>query len=387
MKLNNYQVKTLISAHMRFEQQAMLVNTPKRYYDLKRLHVYDKGGRNSISGINATLFGGTSVLGLATGGMLTRIGSTCIYPYRNAATIWDFKFKDLKPTADLGYKAYVKLMDFTNEKDIQHVVRKDQNTVINCIGSKVYYQKEKDFEDANIRVPMTIAKTVAKNPNIKRFIHISAAGADPNSQSMRLRTKWIGEQEVKQICPDVTILRPTYMLNTIDPNQTIAGKWGTQLKMFNRMNFVIDGMNAKVQPVFANDVALAIINCLKMEETIGQTYELAGPHVYTYEDIYEQFFNLTEVKPYSVVVPLEKAYQYKQYSWWTSPYRKLFNSWLTPEFLTLESQTLVANPDNKGFSDLHITPISFGHKSHELVQEIQWLYGVHDVTKRDSANN
>ena len=103
------------------------------------------------------------------------------------------------------------------------------------------------------------------------------------------------------------------------------------------MNFVIEGMNAKVQPCFTNDVALAILNCLKMEETIGQTYDLGGPHTYTYEEIYEHFFTLSEVKPYSVMVPLEKAYEYKQYQWWHSPYKKLFKTWLTPEFMTIES--------------------------------------------------
>lgn len=41
------------------------------------------------------------------------------------------------------------------------------------------------------------------------------------------------------------------------------------MKMFNRMNWQIEGMDAKIQPVFANDVALAIQNCIKMEETIG----------------------------------------------------------------------------------------------------------------------
>jgi hypothetical protein len=111
---------------------------PKRFYDMKRLHIYDKGGRNSISGINATVFGASSVLGMATGSMLTRIGSTVVYPYRLTGSIWDFKFKEIKPTADLGYKAYVKLQDFTSTNDIKHVIR-DQNTVINCIGSKVYY--------------------------------------------------------------------------------------------------------------------------------------------------------------------------------------------------------------------------------------------------------
>jgi hypothetical protein len=52
---------------------------------------------------------------------------------------------------------------------------------------------EKDFEDANINIPVAIAKVCAANPKVKRLIHLSAAGADPNSHSMRLRTKWIGE--------------------------------------------------------------------------------------------------------------------------------------------------------------------------------------------------
>jgi len=116
----------------------MLVNTPQRNYQLQRLHVYDRGGRNSISGINATVFGASSVLGLAIGSKLTSVGSTAIYPYRGQSTLWDDKFKEIKPTADLGYKAYVKLSDFTSQKDLAHVIR-DQNVVVNCIGSKVYY--------------------------------------------------------------------------------------------------------------------------------------------------------------------------------------------------------------------------------------------------------
>lgn len=88
------------------------------------------------------------------------------------------------------------------------------------------------------------------------------------------------------------------------------------MKMFNRMNFVVDGMNSKIQPVFNSDVALAILNCLKMEETIGQSYDLGGPHTYTYNEIYEIFFNLCNIKPYSTVVKLEDAYEYYHYKWY-----------------------------------------------------------------------
>lgn len=232
------------------------------------------------------MFGGTSPLGSTFGGMLTRMGSQCIYPYRHLSSIWDNRYKELKTTADLGYKAYMKLTDFTSEKEIAYSL-KDSNVVVSCIGSHVFTKRDKDFEDSNIRVPMAIAKAVKNNPKIKRFIYVSAAGADPNSHSRRLRTKWLGEQEVKDIYPNVTILRPTYMFNLLHTNTTIAGKWGMQMKMFNRMNWLPEGMNGKVQPVFVNDVCLAMLNCLKMEETIGQTYDLGGPNILTYEEIYE----------------------------------------------------------------------------------------------------
>lgn len=78
------------------------------------MHVYERGGRNSISGINATIFGASGVLGMTIGSKLSAIGSTCVYPYRNQNTIWNDTFKEVKPTADLGYKTYVKLTDFTS---------------------------------------------------------------------------------------------------------------------------------------------------------------------------------------------------------------------------------------------------------------------------------
>jgi dTDP-4-dehydrorhamnose reductase len=188
---------------------------PKRFYELQRLHVDASGSRNSISGIKCTLLGGSSPLGSITGGTLTKIGSRCIYPYRNTATVWNSRVKELKTTADLGYKAFMRLNDFTNESEIAHSI-KDSNVVVSCIGSKAFYKNEKDFEDANINIPIATAKAVKNAKNVKRFIYVSAAGADPNSQSARLRTKWIGEQEVKAIYPDVTILRPTYMFNLIE---------------------------------------------------------------------------------------------------------------------------------------------------------------------------
>jgi len=186
-------------------------------------------------------------------------------------------------------------MDFTDQNEIDMTMR-HSNVVICSIGSRKFYKTQQEFDDANINVPVTIANAVKDNPEIKRFIYISAAGADPNSASRMLRTKWIGEQKVREICPDVTVLRPTTIFNTFDPNNSPQGKWGMMLKMFNRTFFRIEGANGSVQPVFFGDVALAAINALKMEESIGQAYDLGGPHIYNWDEIYEQFYAVTGVK-------------------------------------------------------------------------------------------
>ena len=119
----------------------MLFSLPRRFYELQRLHVYDKGGRNSISGIEGCVFGGTSALGNMVGAGLTKMGSPCIYPYRSSASIWDNRIKELKTTADLGYKSFVRLQDFTNDKEISFAM-KDSNVVVSAIGSHVFYKKE-----------------------------------------------------------------------------------------------------------------------------------------------------------------------------------------------------------------------------------------------------
>ena len=54
--------------------------------------------------------------------------------------------------------------------------------------------------------------------------------------------------------------------------------------------------------------------------------------------------------------------------------------------MTIEAQDLVVNPQNKGFADLHIKPVSFGQKAQEYVGEIYWLYNSHEETKREAAN-
>ena len=98
-----------------------------------------------------------------TASTLTRIGSQITLPYRKQAGSWDNRYKEIKTTADLGYKTYIKMQDMTNPKELAFSLQ-SSNVAISCIGSHVFYKKEADFEDANIHVPMAIARAVRDSP-------------------------------------------------------------------------------------------------------------------------------------------------------------------------------------------------------------------------------
>lgn len=46
---------------------------------------------------------------------------------------------------------------------------------------------------------------------VSRFIHVSHLNADPNSKSAYYRTKFEGEQAVREAFPEATIVRPGWM--------------------------------------------------------------------------------------------------------------------------------------------------------------------------------
>lgn len=177
------------------------------------------------------------------------------------------------------------------------------------------------------------------------------------------------------------------MLNLHNQNGTFVQRWVMMMRMFNRLNFVVDGADATVAPVFANDVALACMNALKMDETIGQSYDLGGPTEYDYNEIFELFANLCNINPYSQVVKLEEVFDMYHKPWYASVYRQLFRQYLKPDIMMNEFFESKVNPANKGFEDLHIKPVSFGQKAQEHINELYWQNNNYDETARQGASS
>ena len=103
-----------------------------------------------------------------------------------------------------------------DDPDILDKLIDDHDVVVNLIGAGSWLKNYDFIYDSNVTMAKRIAEASAKSPYVKRFIHVSAVGVDPHSNSTRLSTKWLGEQEVKNAYPDATIIRPTTIFGEYD---------------------------------------------------------------------------------------------------------------------------------------------------------------------------
>jgi len=157
------------------------------------------------------------------------------------------------------------------------------DAVINLVA--ILHGSEAAFERAHVALPRTLVAACAA-AGVRRVVHVSALGvSEPGAApapSLYLRSKTAGEAVLRAAPLDLTVLRPS----------VIFGEHDRFLNLFATLQAVfpfmpLAGSQARFQPVWVQDVAQAIVACLDMPSTIGQTYECAGPQVLTLQQIVE----------------------------------------------------------------------------------------------------
>ena len=138
------------------------------------------GGRSSLGGYTATVFGANGFLGRYIVQRLARRGCQVVVPFRD-----DMGKRHLKLTGDLGRVSFMEF-DLRNTQSIEESVR-HSDIVFNLIGGK-YPTKNFSLWDVNVEGTERIAEAVAKY-DIDRFIQVSSYNADPNSPSEFFRSK------------------------------------------------------------------------------------------------------------------------------------------------------------------------------------------------------
>ena len=129
----------------------------------------------------------------------------------------------------------------------------------------------------------------ARQTGVRAFVHISAIGADPESPSIYARSKAAGEQAVRDAFPDAVILRPSVVFG---PEDDFFNRFAALARIAPALP-LIGGGKTRLQPVFAGDVAKAVVAALAGKATTGEAYELGGPETLTLKEVMQRVLAYT----------------------------------------------------------------------------------------------
>src|SRR5687767_6776762 len=218
------------------------------------------------------VFGGTGFLGRRLVRRLAGEGATLRIAVRSP----DRAPRVLSP-ADLD-RATLLRADVHDRASVAVAVAR-ADAVVNAVSA--YVEKPgATFESVHEQGARTLAQEAAA-AGVARFVLVSGIGADPESRSPYIRARGRGELAVRQAFPGATIVRPSAMFG---PGDALFGTLADIIRLLPVVP-LIGGGRTRLQPVYVEDVAEGIAHMLAERASAGQTYELAGPCVYTLREL------------------------------------------------------------------------------------------------------
>ncbi|MGZ8272397.1 MAG: complex I NDUFA9 subunit family protein [Burkholderiaceae bacterium] len=136
-----------------------------------------------------------------------------------------------------------------------------------------------EFARAHVELPRRIVAGCTRL-GVRRYLHMSALGADSKGPSMYQRSKGDGEAIVHASSLDWTMFQPSVVFG---PEDRFLNTFATLARVFPAIP--IGGADVRFQPVWVGDVADAFVNALDKRETYRKAYELVGPRVYTLREL------------------------------------------------------------------------------------------------------
>ncbi|KAK9841575.1 hypothetical protein WJX74_008180 [Apatococcus lobatus] len=251
------------------------------------------GGRSSISGVTATIFGCSGFLGRYLTNYLARAGSQCVVPHRAD----EVNVQYLKQMGDLGMIVQLKDFDMRSDEAVREAISRS-NVVVNCLGA----DKETmnfSYEEVHVDFAERIARACADSDVLERLLHVSCLAASPGAPSRRLTTKAEGDRIIREIYPKATIFKAAHMTGVED---RLLNNFANLAKKLPFMPLV-DGGHTLYQPTYVRDVTEAMMNSLKTPNAVGQTYHLAGPETYTIQQLMQLTLETIREPYHEVYVP------------------------------------------------------------------------------------
>ncbi len=164
---------------------------------------------------------------------------------------------------------------------------RDAEVAVNLVGI-LTESGPQNFEAVHTFGARAAAKA-AREAGVRRFVHVSAIGADLQAESAYARSKGRAEDAVREIFPDAVILRPSVLFG---PEDDFFNRFAALARMAPMLP-LIGGGRTCFQPAYVGDVAEAVAKAADGNARPGAIYELGGPEVKSFREILEYICAVT----------------------------------------------------------------------------------------------
>lgn len=304
---------------------------------------------------------------------------------RLAAAGWRVRVAVRRPNEAMFVKTYGAVGQvepiLCNIRDDASVVAamQEADVVVNCVGVLNALGKN-EFGAVQADGAERIARLAADN-GISRMVHVSAIGADADSDSEYSRTKAQGEAGVLEHMPGAIILRPSVVFGTEDQ---FFNRFAAMTRMGPFLPLV--GAETRFQPVYVDDVAKAAVLGVVGQAESG-VYELGGPEIKSFRALMQQMLGVIHRRRVIVAMPFWAA----RIMAGVLDIAKFVSFQLFPNNILTRDQVRNLRRDNvvsdgaKGFADLGIEPATMD----SVLPDYLWKYrpsGQYDDIQNSAKN-
>jgi uncharacterized protein YbjT (DUF2867 family) len=238
-----------------------------------------------------TVFGGSGFLGRHVVRALAKLG------YRIRVAVRRPELAGfLQPLGQVG-QIHAVQANVRHAASVEAAAR-DADVVINLVG--ILFERGRQKFDA-VQAVGAEAVALAAAAFGARMVHVSAIGADEHAAAHYARSKAAGERLVLAAVPSAVILRPSVLFG---PEDDFFNKFAA-IARFAPALPLIGGGHTRFQPVFAGDVASAVVAAIEGRAKDGEVYELGGPEVRSFKQLMQ--FMLATIERQRLLVPIPFA--------------------------------------------------------------------------------
>ncbi|MDP9203792.1 MAG: NAD-dependent epimerase/dehydratase family protein [Gemmatimonadota bacterium] len=230
--------------------------------------------------------GGTGVVGQAAVTELLKRGHTVRLLTRNAA-------EDARQWLE-GVESWP--ASISDQSELQGCA-KGCDLVLHVAGIVEESPPHLTFERVNVEGTRSIVRE-AERCRVGRFVYVSSLGAE-TGESPYHRSKRRAEEIVRSFAGGWIVLRPG---NVYGPGDEVVSRILTMVRTLPLVPVLGSG-DDKFQPIWVEDVAVALGECVHRTDLHGRVLEIAGEDKTSLNDLVDRFSEITGRSPARVPIP------------------------------------------------------------------------------------